>query len=168
VRWHVNSARQAARAHKRRVLSEAAHDGEDPLLWLANRVAAPSGANPALVVELRDELRERAELARQPPYADRLDRRRSYSDEQITRALALVAVGKTIKQAAFAVGVPRDRVLRWVNRSGQARPGARRRFTPEEVQTAVGLVKDGASLRQAAAAVGASKIAVLKWVRTAA
>ena len=166
--WRVRGARRNACAGKHRVLSEAAHDAEDPLRWIAIRVPAPPGSDPALVVELREELRDRAALARQPKRARRPDRRRRYSDEDVMRALALIAEGRTIKEVAFAVGAPSDRVLRWVKRARQPRPGGRRCFTAEEIRTAVALVKSGASLRQAAAAVGASSPAVLRWVRKAA
>jgi transposase-like protein len=168
VTWRVRGARRHACAAKPRVLSEAAHDGEDPLRWIAIRVPAPAGSDPALVVELREELRERAELAQQPARARRPDGRRRYSDDDVTRALTLIADGKTIKEAAFAVGAPSDRILRWIKRAGQPRPGGRRCFTAEEIRTAVALVNGGASLRQAAAAVGASSPAVLRWVRKAA
>jgi len=168
VRWRVGSARRNACAGKHRVLSDATHDGEDPARWIAMRVRAPVASDPALVVELREELRERAERLRQPARACRPDRRRRYSDEQVAHALGLIADGKTIKETAFAVGAPSDQVLRWVKRAGQPRPGGRRRFTPDEIHTAVALVTEGASLRQAAAAVGASSPAVLRWVRNAA
>jgi DNA-directed RNA polymerase specialized sigma24 family protein len=60
VRWRVNGARIAARAAKHRILSQAARDGEDRMNWLAERPPAPEGADPAVVVVLRDELRATA------------------------------------------------------------------------------------------------------------
>jgi transposase-like protein len=163
VRQRVNRARYAATARKHLVLNQALRDGDQPSRSLEEGRPAPQGWNPAVVVELRDTLRERVELARQP----RPDGRRRYSDEQITRALALLAEGRTIKQAAFAVGASREQVKRWADRAGQPYVG-RRCFTPDEIRTAVELVHSGATLREAAAAVGASNATVLKWVRKAA
>jgi hypothetical protein len=160
VRQRVNRARCAAFARKHRVLSEALRDGDEPMRQLVHRVAAPEGADPARVVELRDELHQRARHRRR-------DRRRRYSDQQIAHALALLADGMTIKQTAFAVDAPVERVRAWARRAGQPHAG-RRRFTSREVRTAVALVEGGASLRQAGSAVGASNAAVLRWVRDAA
>ena len=165
VRWRVNSARMAARAAKHRILSHAVRDGEDRMNWLAERTPAPEGADPAVVVVLRDELRERAQRSRG---GRRPDRRRRYSDAQITHALTLIAAGKTLKQAAFAVGAPPGQVARRVKRAGQPRPGGRRCFPAAEIRHAVTLVDEGASLRQAATAVGASSASVLRWLRRAA
>jgi transposase len=120
---------------------------------------AGAGSDPAVVIELRDELRERAQRGRGR------DLRRRYSDEQIDWALALVARGKTTKQAAHAVGAPRDAVCRWVKRAGRQRVGGRRYYTGGEISHALALVEGGASLRQAAAAVGASSASVLRWAR---
>ncbi len=161
VRSRVNAARKHARALKHRLLSDAAHDGDEPGLWLEARAAAPAGTDPLRAVELRDELREYAERTH------RSDRRRRYSDEQAARAVALVGEGNTLKEAAFAVGASRDRVLQWVNQAGQPRLAGRRRFTPAEIAHAVELVRDGASLREAAAAIGASSCSVLRWTREA-
>src|SRR4051794_22300722 len=72
VRWHVAHARQAARTHKHGVLSLALHDGEGPLQGVVERLRAPEGSDPARVVELRDELRQRAQTERRA----RLQRRR--------------------------------------------------------------------------------------------
>ena len=160
VRSRVNAARKHARALKHRLLSDAAHDGDEPGLWLEARAAAPAGTDPLRAVELRDELREYAERTH------RSDRRRRYSDEQAARAIALVGEGNTLKEAAFAVGASRDRVLQWVNQAGQPRLAGRRRFTPAEIAHAVELVRDGASLREAAA-IGASSCSVLRWTREA-
>jgi transposase-like protein len=120
------------------------------------------------VVELRDELRERAERAHRKATAPGCDLRRRYSDEEIARALELIAEGRTLKEAAFAVGAPRDRVACWVRRAGQPRPGGRRRYSQTEIAHALSRVQAGASLRQAGAAVGATGPTVLKWLRKAA
>jgi transposase-like protein len=167
VRSVVRNARIEARTRKHRVLSEAYRDGDEPTLQLEHRAAAPAGSDPALVVELRDELRRHAERARRKAAAPEQDLRRRYTDEQKARALALIAEGRTIKETAFALGASTYSVDRWVKRSGQPRAG-RRRFTQREVREAVALVRDGASLRQAGAAVGASSATVLRWVRAAA
>jgi transposase-like protein len=159
VRGRVNAARVQARTIKHRLLSDATRDGDEPGLWLEARLAAPAGSDPLRAVELRDELREYAERTR------KVDRRRRYTDEQAARAVALVAEGKTLKEAAFAVGASRDRVARWVQQAGQSRSAGRRCFTAAEIERAVALVGDGASLREAAATIGASSCSVLRWVR---
>ena len=157
VRQRVLSARTRALTHKHRLLSDAAHDGDDPGLWLSERVPAGPGADPALVAVLRDELRERVLRAR------KVDGRRRYSDEQASRALALVAAGQTPKQAAFAVGATRHAVRAWLTRAGQTPVTGRRHFTPDEIAAALALRDAGATLREAAAAVGTTRATVLKW-----
>jgi RNA polymerase sigma factor (sigma-70 family) len=161
VRQRVITASVRARTRKHRMLTEAAHDRGDPTLWLSARLPAPAGADPALVVELRDELRERAERTR------KVDRRRRYTDEQAARALALIAEGKTPKEAAFAVGATRNAVHTWLKRSGQTPVAGRRHFSAEEIGEAVALVRAGATLREAAAAVGTTGPTVLRWLRRA-
>jgi hypothetical protein len=168
VRWRVSRARARARTVKHRLLTHAARDGDDPSRWLAQRLPAPAGSDPARVAELRDELREHAERAHKPARRVTVDRRRRYSDEQVARALALIADGNTIKQAAFAVGARSDQVGRWIKRAGQPRLAGRRRFTRQEIRQAVALVHAGASLRQAGAAVGTTGPTVLRWLRNAA
>lgn len=162
VRSKVAHARVSARAGKHRILTDALRDGDEPTHQLQERTAAGAGSDPAVVVELRDELRQRAQRRR------RRDLRRRYSDEQITGALALIAQGKTIKQAAHAVGAPCDAVNRWLKRAGQQRVAGRRYYSGGEISRALALVEGGASLRQAAAAVGASSASVLRWARQAA
>jgi len=167
ARWCVQQAilgaLQRAQGRRHRMLTDALHDGEDATRQLEHRVAAPPGSNPAVVVALRDELRERVHASRR-----RVDRRRRYSDEQISGALALIADGKTLKEAGWAVGVPADRVACWVRRAGQPRPAGRRRYSQTEIAHALALVDAGASLRQAGAAVGATNATVLRWLRQAA
>jgi hypothetical protein len=162
VRQRVIRARAHARTLKHRLLSEAAHDGDDPKRWLTERLTAPARTDPARRVELHDELREYAQRTR------KVDRRRRYSDEQIAQALGLIADGKTPKEAAFALGVPPERVVTWAKRAGQTGPTLRRRFTAAEIDEALALVSRGASLRQAAAAVGTTGPTVLRWMRAAA
>ncbi len=161
VRWRVSSARSHARTAKHRLLTEAAHDADDPKLWLIEQVPSRV-ADPAQVAELHNELREYARRTR------KVDGRRRYSDGQVTRALALVADGKTPKEAAFAVGARRTAVHTWLKRAGQRPIAGRRHFTGAEIGRAVELVRDGATLRQAAAAVGTTGPTVLRWVRRAA
>jgi len=159
VRSRVSAARRQACTRKHRLLSDAMHDGDEPGLWLEARVAAPAGTDPLRAVELRDELRAYAERTR------KVDRRRRYTDEQAARAVALVAEGKTVKEAAFAVGAPADRVAHWLQQAGQTPVVGRRFFTPAEIARAVELVREGASLREAGAAIGASSCSVLRWLR---
>ena len=168
VRSQVRNARIDARRPNRRILTEAYRDADEPTRQLAERAVAPEGLNPALVVELRDELRAHAERARRKAAAPRGDLRRRYSDEQITQALRLIAAGKTIKQAALAVGAPANRVARWVRQTGQPRPAGRRRYSQAEIDRALARVHAGASRREAGAAVGATKATVLRWLRNAA
>jgi transposase-like protein len=170
VRTHVNLARVAASARKHLVLTEAVHDRDDGTgegTRLVERLPAGIGADPAITVEMRDGLRERADAARRKANAIGGDLRRRYTDDQVALALALIADGRTHKEAAWAVGAPRHRVARWVTRAG-ARHRGRRRYTASEKQQAVALVHDGATLRQAGNAVGASDATVLRWVRAAA
>jgi hypothetical protein len=81
-------------------------------------------SDPARVIELRDELRERmmrrhddrnakprARYAAAHPRRPRERRRRS--NAQVSAALALLAEGKTQRQAAAAVGVSCTTVCRW-------------------------------------------------------
>jgi hypothetical protein len=79
-----------------------------PAKWLA----AGDGADPAVVVELRDRLRELAE-ARDRKRRRRPVDRRVYCDEQVARALALVAQGRSLSEAGAAVGAAVSTVARW-------------------------------------------------------
>jgi RNA polymerase sigma factor (sigma-70 family) len=167
VRSGVRNARIDASRPSRRLLTEAYRDGDEPTRQLAERAAAPEGSDPARVIVLREELRQHAQRAHRKANAPGGDLRRRYSDEQIERALALIAEGKTLKETALEVGAPANRVARWVTRAGQSRPAGRRRYSPAEVREAITLVHKGASLRQAAAAVGASNATVLRWLRQA-
>lgn len=168
VRQAIFGALQKARSPKQLVLTHALHDGDEATRQLEHRVAAPAGTDPAVVVLLRDELRERAHAKRRRGRGSGVDRRRRYSDEQVSRALALIAQGKTLKETAWAVRAPTKRVARWVKRAGQPRVAGRRRYSQTEIAHAIALVRDGASLRQAGAAVGATNATVLRWLRKAA
>jgi RNA polymerase sigma factor (sigma-70 family) len=165
VRQAILNALRWAHGRRQLVLTDALYDGEDDdaTRQLEERAAAPAGSDPAVVVALRDELRERVHASR-----GCLDRRRRYSDEQVSRALALIAAGKTLKQAGWAVGAPPGHVARWVRRAGQRRRAGRRRYSQTEIDHALALVHAGASLRQAGAAVGATNVTVLRWLRKAA
>lgn len=161
VRHRVGRAAKQARTIKHRLLSEAAHEGDELGQRIAQRVAAPVGSDPARVVELYDELRQYAVRTR------KVDGRRRYTDEQVSRGLALVADGKTVKEAAFAVGAKPTAVHQWLERTGRRPVVGRRHFSVAERERAVRLVREGATLRQAAAAVGTTGPTVLRWVRKA-
>jgi transposase-like protein len=192
VRWKVAATRRAAAAGTYRILSDAlaGHEGHAAL---AGR-AAPQGSDPARVVELRETLRdglrerarrdrERAEVADRRARAPQGDLRRRYSDEQINRAVAMVADGSTIAAAAAAVGVPCSATWKWIKARRNRTPGLqgidarggpaaggdlRRRFSDEQARRAVSLVAEGHTIAAAAAAVGASHPTVLRWLRKAA
>jgi Transposase len=185
VRWAVAAAFRSACTCKQRILTDAtARDGDGPDYALAH-VAGPSGLEPARVVELRAELRERWE-ARQWRVRDRArashgDLRRRYSDEQITRAVALVAAGSTVAAAADAVGARYGAVREWVSTPRDGKPAAlaarrarmpdralHRRYSDEQIARVRALVDDGHSIRGAAATIGAAHSTVLRWLREAA
>jgi hypothetical protein len=75
-----------------------------------------TGALP-LAIELREELRERVEAHRWRERVARRSGRRLYSDEQIVHALALVEGGKSLLEAAAAVGTTHTTVLWWRRRA---------------------------------------------------
>jgi transposase-like protein len=158
----TRTARRSQRILTHAVPLDAPLEGSLPL---AERVPAPGASDPALVVELRERLREhaddqRARRARRPP---------RYTPEQIERALALVAQGKTLTEAGRAVGARYDTVGQWVKRAGRQPSGrSGRRYTHAQISRALTLIEGGASLRQAGAAVGASESTVLRWQRKAA
>jgi DNA-directed RNA polymerase specialized sigma24 family protein len=164
VRWHVACARQAARRHKHGVLSHALHDGEEPLQRVVERLRAPEGSDPARVVELRDELRHRAQAERR---ARLQRRRRGYTVEQVEQALEMIAAGDTVKQVALAFGAPRKTVHHWLKSAGISPVAGRRQFSQAEIEHALDLLDAGASQREAGAAVGASPSTVMNWVRKA-
>jgi molybdenum-dependent DNA-binding transcriptional regulator ModE len=151
-------------------------------------LSQPERAALARVVERWDERMrriragapERSSRARRKQLAPGGDLRRRYSDEQINRALALVADGSTIRQAAAAVGAPYRAVWGWVRRQQPAEDpdrfkrrraqwsSRRRRFSDEQVDRALAVVAEGGSISKAAAAVGASNPTIIKWLREAA
>jgi DNA-directed RNA polymerase specialized sigma24 family protein len=182
VRWRVTRACRDAATAKQRVLSDALHDDDGA----PARLIAGEHANPALVVELRESLRE---CLRAHPDAlalamsERQSRPRRFSAPRVAHALALIADGGTITAAAAAVGASYPTVNSWVSAAPADSPARRalaarratapggnlaRRFTDKQKRHAVALLASGSSLRAAAAAVGASTPTVLRWRRQAA
>ncbi|MDA0164277.1 helix-turn-helix domain-containing protein [Solirubrobacter ginsenosidimutans] len=85
---------------------------------LAEQVAASIESDPAPIVELREELRERvAEQRWRVRQARRPRRRELYSEQQIAHALALVDSGKSLHEAAAAIGTTHTTVMRWRRRA---------------------------------------------------
>jgi transposase-like protein len=163
VRWAVGQARKSSRTRKHLILTHALVDQDE----IEQRAGAPA-SDPALVVELRDELRAHARRLKRRAEAPDGDLRRRYSDEQIERAVALVAAGQTFQQAALAVGTRADTVARWVQRAGTPRPGTRRRFSQAEIAQVLSLVDAGESARKAGQTVGANDATVYRWLQDAA
>jgi hypothetical protein len=118
VRRAVWNARLKACAGKQRILTEALgldHRDRDELT-IAERVPARDADDPALVLELREKLRELAatgerRIERRAPARPR----RRYTDTEISVALSLVAEGKTLREAGAAVGAAHGTVLRWLH-----------------------------------------------------
>ena len=182
VRWAAAAAFRAAKRHKQRILTDATRDGHGPDGALA-QLPASAAADPARVVELRTELRERWDehqrRAREKARAPHRDLRRRYSDEQIDRACAMIADGSTVTAAATAVGAHPRAVNEWARKPRNGNPSAlaiRRqrfpqrepRYSDQQIARAVALVADGETIATAAAAVGASWPTVQRWVRNAA
>ena len=170
VRWRVLKAREHARTRKHYVLSGAMV--KDEAAWQRVELSAPAlaASDPAIVVQLREELRE---LATRPslralPGVRTDDRRRRYTNEQIDRALELVSQGDTLQQAALAAGATEEQVGRWVKRASVERTAGRHYYTEAEKARALALVENGVSLAKAGAAVGATGPTVLRWRRKAA
>jgi DNA-directed RNA polymerase specialized sigma24 family protein len=167
IRHRVWNLRAHARRPSQRALTNAValHESPDGGRPLTERLPAPESSDPAVVIDLREELRERAHRER----ARQANRRPRYTPEEINRALALVAEGKTLREAAEAVGTRSDRVSVWVKRAGQSPNGpSGQRYTPAQINHALALIEAGASLRQAGRAVGARDSTVLRWLRKAA
>jgi hypothetical protein len=165
VRWRVIKARVRARTRKHYVLSRATVKDAETWQRVERSAPAPAASDPAVVVQLCDELRE---LANRPslralPGIRSDDARRRYTNEQIDHALELIKQGKTLQQAALAVGAKTDQVARWVKRAGITRTAGRHYYTDAEKAHALALVDAGASLAKAGAAVGATGPTVLKW-----
>jgi RNA polymerase sigma factor (sigma-70 family) len=133
VRSRVWNSRRRARSGRNRILTDAlrlehrAVDEDDSDATLADTIADREGTDPARVIELREELRERMIRRRADREAKRRARyrathpprareRRGRDDSQIAAALALVAEGKTTRQAGAAVGVSSMTVSRWSRR----------------------------------------------------
>jgi transposase-like protein len=186
VRWQVAAARRAATTRKHRVLTDAIHGSDErdgALAW----IVAPESTDPARVVELRevlrDGLRDHAATERRRANAPRGDLRRRYSPEQVDRALAIVAAGSSIRDAATAVGARYRAVHEWVTQAAPDSPAGRelaarrarnsggtlaRRFSPDQRARAVAMVADGGSISSTATAIGASYPTILRWLRDAA
>ena len=150
MRWRVAKAREHARTRKHHVLSRATVKDHEAWQRVELSAPAPAASDPAVVVQLRDELRE---LANRPslralPGVRSDDRRRRYTNEQIDHALELVKQGQTLQQAALAVGATEDQVGRWVKRAGVQRTAGRHYYTDAEKAHALALVEGGASLRE--------------------
>jgi hypothetical protein len=170
VRWRVTKARTHARTRKHHVLSRATVKDQQAWQRVELSAPAPAASDPAMVVQLRDDLRE---LAKRPslralPGVRGDDRRRRYTNEQIDHALELIKQGQTLQQAALAAGVTEDQIGRWVRRAGVQRTAGRHYYTDAEKAHALALVDAGASFAKAGAAVGASHSTVYKWRQKAA
>jgi RNA polymerase sigma factor (sigma-70 family) len=133
VRSRVWNARSRARSGRNRVLTEAlrfehrAVEVDDSDATLADTIADREGTDPARMIELREELRERmirrheernarrrARYAATHPSRPRVRRRRD--DAEVATAFALLAEGKSQRQAAAVIGVSGVTVSRWVRR----------------------------------------------------
>jgi transposase len=186
VRWAVAAAIRSACTGKQRILTDATRDGngDEPGGALV-RLAGPGALEPACVVELRAELRERwharQRRARDRAQAPHRDLRRRYSDEQIAGAVALVGAGSTVAAAADAVGASYGAVRDWVSKPRDGKPAAlatrrahmpdralHRGYSDEQIAHVRALVDDGHSIRDAAATIGAARSTVLRWLRSAA
>jgi RNA polymerase sigma factor (sigma-70 family) len=139
VRSRVWSARKRARSDRHRILTESlrlehsARTDADTTRTLGETLPAGDATDPAVVIELRDELRQRA-IRRQRERRERLSRRRRrsrparrdretewprrFSDADISTALGLVAQGKTLREAGAAVGASHPTVMRWLREAG--------------------------------------------------
>jgi hypothetical protein len=119
IRRRVWNARARARTGKHRVLSEAVGldhrvgDGEHAAT-LAERLPAPDAYDPAVVVELRDELRR---LATIDPAELRKAERRPFTDAEKQHALTMVASGKSRREAAAAVGAGYSTLTAWLQKA---------------------------------------------------
>jgi hypothetical protein len=83
---------------------------------LARAFAAGEGADPAVVVELRDELRC---LAQDPKRRRRREPglRPRFSERQVAGALLLIAQGKSLREAGAAVGAAHSTVANWLRKA---------------------------------------------------
>lgn len=115
------NARERVRAGKHRVLTEALRfehldpDEDEDTPVLARALDAGEGVDPAVVVELRDELRC---LAQDPKQRRRREPglRPRFSQRQVAAALALIAQGKSLREAGAAVGAAHSTVANWLRR----------------------------------------------------
>ena len=120
VRRHVMQARRRAKLHRHRVLTEAlgldAPDDHDGTQTLAERLGDDRD-DPVEILQRREELFALASvprnLARLHGPSQRTNRRR-YTAAEVRTALALVAEGKSLRQAAAAIGAGHATVLGWL------------------------------------------------------
>jgi hypothetical protein len=109
-------------------LEHSARTDADTTRTLGETLPAGDASDPAVVVELRDELRQHA-VRRRERLAQRRTRLgparrnretawpRRFSDAEIATALGLVAQGKTVREAGAAIGASHPTVLRWLKRA---------------------------------------------------
>ncbi|MDA0160646.1 hypothetical protein OM076_10250 [Solirubrobacter ginsenosidimutans] len=121
IRRKVWSAKYKQQSHRHRILTEAVgleHRKTPDAPTIAERLPAGAASDPAMVIELRDELRERAANYRPPrprrkPNPSPIPARR-YTPEEIATAVRLVGEGRTQREAAAAIGATHHSVQRWL------------------------------------------------------
>jgi hypothetical protein len=113
ARW---TARGQAHNTRNRIITNAlrlehrAGPDEDRMRTLGERLPAGDATDPAVIVELRDELRARVSYRRR--FGEQ--RKRRFTDADVATALELVAQGKTLREAGAAVGASHPTVMRWI------------------------------------------------------
>lgn len=123
IRNRVRNARTRARCPAHRTLTEAIgldHPIGDAGPPLADRIPAGERGDPAVIVELREELARLAvegERRREPAPRRPSKPRRRYSDRDIGAALALIADGRSQREAGAAVGASHSTVSRWLRKA---------------------------------------------------
>jgi len=117
VRSRVNAARKHARALKHRLLSDAAHDGDEPGLWLQARVAAPAGTDPLRAVDLRAARVRRAHPQVQQTGQPLVVGRRRFTPAEIAHAVELVRTSCTARHRSSTPSCSRPRSARRSARS---------------------------------------------------
>jgi RNA polymerase sigma factor (sigma-70 family) len=123
VRNRISNARTRGRLPGHRIVSEAfgldyqlGPDGRP----LRERLPAGEQADPAVIVEWREELARLATEGERRPEPRRAAPKRpdaGYSDSDVRTALALLADGKSQREAAAAIGASHSTVSRWLNRA---------------------------------------------------
>ena len=124
IRNRIWNARTRGRLARHRIVSEAVgldHRLGDVGGSLRDVLSMGDRDDPAVIVELREELARLAvEGERRPVPAPRRRPSRSqrrYSDRERSTVLALVADGKTLREAGAAVGARHTTVLRWLRKA---------------------------------------------------